>query len=238
MTKLLVAVCLLAMLALPSCAAVDTESAAQAAVAHYKIGVAYLGENKIQQAFLEFQRAHELNPRNKEVLNAIGIVYLQHFDETAKAIEHFEKAVRVAPDYSDAYNNLGVAQEKLGNFEAAISHYRKALSNLLYSTPEKAYINMGNSYYRLRRYESAIGSYKEAIKRAPGLAQPYFGLALCYNGMARYGEASTAITHAIKLDPVYRGDREKAAEDLAVRRLSATGYERQDLTDYLEILKY
>jgi len=74
-----------------SCASVVTESESQKASAYYNIGVGHLSENKIQQAFVEFQRAYELNPNNKEVLNAIGIIYLGYFDETQKAIDSFKK---------------------------------------------------------------------------------------------------------------------------------------------------
>ncbi|MFZ2198661.1 MAG: tetratricopeptide repeat protein [Thermodesulfovibrionales bacterium] len=210
----------------------------QSASAHYKIGVSYLNEGKAQLAFVEFQKAYELNPNDKEVLQAIGYIYLVHFDDTAKAIAFFEKASKVDPNYSEAYNNLGVAYEKLGQFDKAISFYKKAVSNLLYSTPEKAYISMGNSYYRLGKYEDALYSFKEAAKRAPELSLPYMRMALCYNAMGRYGEASTALTHAIKLHPVHKGDKEKALEDFATLRLKATGYEEKDLSDYIEIIKY
>ena len=210
----------------------------QEAEAHYKIGVSYLNEGKAQQAFVEFQRAYELNPNDKEVLQAIGYIYLVHFDDTAKAIDFFEKAAKADPNYSEAYNNLGVAYEKLGQFDKAIWFYKKAVSNLLYSTPEKAYISMGNSYYRLGKYEDALYSYKEAVKRAPELSLPYMRMALCYNAMGRYGDASTALTHAIKVDPVYKGDKEKALENFTTLKFSATGYEEKDLRDYIEILKY
>ena len=210
----------------------------QTAEAHYKIGVSYLNDSKAQQAFVEFQRAYELNPNDREVLNAIGIIYLLYFDDTAKAINFFEKAVKADPNYSEAYNNLGFAYEKLGQFDKAIPFYKKAVSNLLYHTPEKAYISMGNSYYRLGRYDDAVSSYKEAARRAPNLGLPYLRMALCYNAMGRYGDASTAMTLAIDLDPVYKGDKEKALDDFTITQLKATGYEEKDFRDYIEIIKY
>lgn len=238
MRKIRLFICILLLNGFTACATVDNVENIQKAGAYYKIGVAYLNENKIQQAFVEFQKAYELYPQNKEVLNAIGIIYLLHFDEHQKSIEYFEKAVRVDPSYSEAYNNLGVAHEKLGRYEAAISFYKKAVANLLYATPEKAYVNMGNSYYRMRDFDSAAYSYKEALKRAPALSLAYMRLSLCFNAMNRYGDAASAMTEAIRLDPFYMGDREKAFEDFRLRRLKASGAEEQDLTDYLEILKY
>ena len=234
-TRILIVASLLLVI---SCATLATSDSMKRAEAHYKIGVSYLNEKKVQQAFVEFQQAYELNPNNKEVLNAIGIVYLIYFEDTAKSINFFEKATKADPSYSDAYNNLGFAYEKLGQFDTAISFYKKALSNLLYPTPEKAYISMGNSYYRLGKYEDALYSYKEAIRRAPDLSLPYLKMSLCYNSMGRYGDASTAMTQAINLDPFYKGDREKALEDFNVMLIKATGYEEKDIRDYIEIIKY
>ena len=219
-------------------AACATTDNANRADAYYKLGIAYLSDNKVQQAFVEFHKAYDLNPHNKEILNAIGIVHLLHLEETDKAIEYFERAVKEDPLYSEAFNNLGYAFEKKGEFEKAIAFYRKALSNPLYPTAEKAYINMGNSYYRLGNFDAALQSYKEAIKRAPSLGLAYWRLALCLNAMGRYGDASTAVSDAVKLDPAYGGDREKAIEDLSLNKLKAKGHEERDIRDYIEILKY
>jgi hypothetical protein len=56
--------------------------------------------------------------------------------------------------------------------------------------------------------------------------------------MGRYGDASTAMTYAIKLDPTYKGDKEKALEDFSIMKLKAIGYEEKDFRDYIEIIKY
>lgn len=221
-----------------SCATFSTESSIQNSAAHYKIGASYYSEGKIQQAFVEFQHAYELNPQNKEALYGIGIIYLLDFDETLKAIDFFQRAVKIDPAYSDAYNNLGYAHANIGKFEDAIPFYKKAVSNLFYATPEKAFVNMGKAYYRLGRYDEAAVAFKEAIKRAPNFDLPYMGLALCYNATGIYGDASAALSRAILLNPHYKGNAKKAAEDFSMRKLSASDYDRKDFADYLEILKY
>lgn len=226
------------LMSMVSCATLATESAMQNSDGRYKMGVGYYSEGKVQQAFVEFQQAYELNPQNKEVLYAIGIIYLRDFDETAKAIDFFQRAVKIDPDYSDAYNNLGYAHAKIGKFDAAIPFYKKAVSNLFYATPEKAYVNMGKAYYRLGRYEEAALAYKEAIKRAPNFDLAYLGLALCYNATGKYGDASAALSHAIALNPQYKGNTKRAAEDFLIRKLGASNYDQKDFADFLEILKY
>lgn len=220
-----------------SCATVSVEEKQQA-TAYYKLGVSYLNENNIQPAFIEFQKAYELNPEDKDVLNAIGIIYLLKFEDFPKAMDFFSKALEVDRDFSEAYNNLGFAYEKSGRFEEAIDSYKKALSNLLYRTPEKAYNSLGRVYYRLGRYDEAIDVNKEALKRVSDFYYSYYGLALCYNAKGKYGDAATAITMAIELDPLYKGDKGRAISDLKERKLKAKGDEEKDINDYLEILKY
>ncbi|MDA8084020.1 MAG: tetratricopeptide repeat protein [Nitrospiraceae bacterium] len=225
-------------LSVAACASLPKGTRDQEATAHYRLGVSALSEKKVQQAYVEFHKALELNPNDKEILNALGIVHLMYLEEYPKAKEYFERAIRVAPDYSEAYNNLGYSYEKTGDYKTAITYYLKAISNPLYPTADKAYFNIGNAYYRLGKYEDALASFREVLKRDQNLGLAYMRMALCYNALARYGDASTAMSQALKLDPIYKGSREKATEDLNLRKIRASGLEEKDIRDYLEILKY
>lgn len=220
-----------------SCATTTGENI-QKASAHYKIGKSYFYENNIQSAYIEFQKALELNPKDKEALNAIGIIQLLKFEDFQKAVDFFQKAIKIDPNFSEAYNNLGGAYEKLGKFNEAIDSYKRALSNLMYQAPEKAYNNLGRLYYRLGRYDDAIDAYKDALRRVNNFYSSYYGLALCYNAEGRYGDAAGAITRAIELDPLYKGDKDKALKDFENKKLIAKGEEERDIIDYIEILKY
>jgi type IV pilus biogenesis/stability protein PilW len=226
---------LLIIIFLSSCA--TTVENIHKANAHYKIGISYFNENKIQPAFVEFQKALELNPEDKDALNALGLVYLK-FEDFQKAQESFIKAVTIDPDFSEAHNNLGVIYTKTGKWSEAVDSFKKALKNPLYKTPENSYYNLGNAYYRLGLIDDAINAYNEVIKRMQDSHLPYYGLALCYNAKGQYGEAASAITRAIELDPVYKGNKDKIMEDLKEKKLKAKGEEEQDIVDYIEILKY
>ena len=160
------------------------------------------------------------------------------FGDYPKAITYFKKAIAVDPNFSEAFNNLGIAYEKSGKPEEAIGAYKKALSNPMYKNPERAYNNLGRVYYRLGRYDDAIEAYQAALRRVNDFYFSYYGLALCYNAKGQYGDASTALTRAMELDPLYHGDKEKAAEDLENKKLLARGDELRDTLDYLDILKY
>ena len=231
-------VILLLFIFVTSCASTKSADIAQKATAHYKIGLSYYNENKFQQAYIEFQKALEINPKDKDVLNAIGIVQLLQFQDFNKAIEYFNKALKVDKNFSEANNNLGVAYEKIGNIEDAVDSYKKALANPMYRNPEKAYNNLGRIYYRAGQYDESIDSFQAALRRVPDFYPSFYGLALCYNAKAYYGDAATALNRAIELDPLYRGDRKKALDDFENRRLAARGVESNDFTDFIEILRY
>ncbi len=59
------------------------------------------------------------------------------------AIEDYTKAIELKPDYASAYNNRGVAYEKVGKFKQAIENYRKSLAiDPNYSTPKNNLNNL------------------------------------------------------------------------------------------------
>lgn len=205
--------------------------------AHYQLGLSYATEKNMQLAFVEFQKAVELNSDNKEALDALGIVYLE-FGDLQKAEESFLKAIRVDQEYSEAYSNLGATYGRMRRWSDAITAFKTAVKNPLYMKPEIAYNGLGNAYYRLGRFDDAIDSYEEALKRVPDFYHAYYGLALCFNAQERYGDAGASMTHAIDLDPLFRGDREKAAEYFNTKRLEARKEELKDINDYQEILNY
>ncbi|MDI6889492.1 MAG: tetratricopeptide repeat protein [Thermodesulfovibrionales bacterium] len=221
---------------LSSCATTGKENI-EKANAHYRIGLSHFNENRIQMAYVEFQKALELNPDDKEVLNALGVVYLV-FEDLQKARESFLKAVTLDPNFSEAHNNLGVTYGKMGRWSDTLNSFKSAIKNPLYQKPEIAYNGLGEAYYRLGRIDEAIDAYRESIKRMQDFYRPYYGLALCYNAKGQYGDAATAIKRAIELDPIFRGDRKKLIDDLKNKSLIAKGEEKKDIIDYLEILRY
>ena len=66
------------------------------------------------------------------------------------------------PDFTRAYNNLGVAYTRLGDIDAAERAYRDAIA----SDPESdaAYHNLGNLEMRRGDFEAALAAYDEALR--------------------------------------------------------------------------
>ena len=55
---------------------------------------------------------------------------------------------------------------------------------------------------------------------------------------AGYGTPRLAKNKGNRDDPVYKGSKSKAVNDLSQKKLNARGEEEKDIADWLEILKY
>ncbi|MGR3309364.1 MAG: tetratricopeptide repeat protein [Candidatus Brocadiales bacterium] len=85
---------------------------------HYKQGIEYIKNGKIDEAVAEFERAIKINPEHFHVHAYLGLIYgaEERFDE---AIHEYEKAISINPDFADAYYGLAVIYEKKGMFGRA-----------------------------------------------------------------------------------------------------------------------
>lgn len=226
---------ILLMLILASCATTSGPGAQREARAFYKMGVGYLNSNRLQAAYVEFQKSLKKYPNDKEVHNALGIVHLKLIDPE-RAIQSFTTAVRLDRKYSEAYNNLCYVHYEQKQWEEAIKNCQSALKNKLYETPEKAFYNLGRTYYRSGRFREAAEAFDNGIRRFPVHANSYYSLALAYNALKNYGKAAETMERAINLDRRFSGDIEKAEAGFMKMR-NTTDYP-QDIDDYIEILKY
>lgn len=161
-----------------SCATMDKETINKAE-AHYKLGVSYMSKGELNDAYIEFQKAININPEHREALNSLGLISTR-FKKYDDAISYYNKAIAIDPKYSEAMNNLGVTYLELERFDDAIRYFKMAVENPLYLTPERAYSNMAFAYYRKGDYKSADNSINEAIIRSPN-----FSYALYVRGLIR-----------------------------------------------------
>jgi tetratricopeptide (TPR) repeat protein len=47
--------------------------------------------------------------------------------QVPEAIQHYEQALRIQPDFAEVHYNVGLALEKVGRTPEAIQHYEQAL---------------------------------------------------------------------------------------------------------------
>ena len=67
-----------------------------------------------------------IDPGDAEVYNNLGVTLGKRGD-LVSAIDRFEQALNIRPDFARAWNNLGVALKGLGQVDPAIQKFRQAI---------------------------------------------------------------------------------------------------------------
>ncbi|NTV47659.1 MAG: tetratricopeptide repeat protein [Chlorobiales bacterium] len=75
------------------------------------------------------------------------------------AIETWEQAVQISPDFADGYHELGVAYGAIGRYDKAVEHFEKAIS--IISDHTLAHYNLGVVFGATGKKELAARQAKE-----------------------------------------------------------------------------
>ena len=147
-----------------------------------------------------------------------------------EAVEAYERALEIEPDYGFAHNNLGNALDKVGRHEEAIGHFRKALE--LDPAYSEAHHNLTNVLVEENRLEEALEHAREAVRLRPDFAEAQNNLG---NLLTRRGDAAEGVSHyrsALELKPGYA----EAHNNLA-NALVALGRLREAISHYSEAIR-
>lgn len=139
-------------------------------------------------------------PNDPLLLNISGACYagLEKFD---KAIELYEKALSVNPDYAEAHNNLGIVLHNLNLLDDAVKSYIAAISiNPNYA---EAHNNLGNSQGKLGQLSDAIRSYEKALIIKPNFNDAFNNLGFAHKELGEFNEAARSYEKIIKINPEF-----------------------------------
>jgi Flp pilus assembly protein TadD len=167
-------------------------------------GERYLGGNQPSRALEQFREALKLYPDDPHLHYDLALTYDMKgmLDKTEY---HLREAIRLKPDYSDAYNYLGFIYFGRGKVEEAIQYYHKALENELYMNPQDAQNNLGLAYLSRKEYRKAMLHLEEAVRLIPDFAAAYNNLGKAYEGLGQYDKAKFNYEKAVKFNPQYAG---------------------------------
>ncbi|MGA2180386.1 MAG: tetratricopeptide repeat protein [Verrucomicrobiota bacterium] len=140
--------------------------------------------------------------------NDLGYV-LAAQGRTNEAIEHYQKALEIYPDYAEADNNLGTVFLNQGRLDEAAEYYHRALE----ANPSfaEAHNNLGILLAKQGRITEAIEHYQKAIELNPNRAEMYNNLGNLLAIRGRPAEAIGQFQKALEMEP----DNAKAHYNLA-----------------------
>ncbi len=234
-----------------ACASSPSKDDENKAEARNAMGYSYLSKGQLNKAFIEFQKAIQLNPKNREAFNYLGYVSYR-FKKYDEAISYYQQAIAIDPGYSDALNNLAVTYVETSEWDKAISHFNAVLRDPLYSSPAGAYSNLGYVYYRKGDYPNAEKALKEALIRNPVFPMAIYIRGLVFVATGNDDEAAAQFRKAIGILPDYldahwelaktyvrSGSKARALKHFNVVLENEENLERRrEASEYIERLKY
>jgi Tfp pilus assembly protein PilF len=113
----------------------------------------------------------------------------------------------VKPDFARGWNNVGIAEARLGRPDAAVKAYRRAIG--LDGTLAAARTNLGGLYLAQNDLDAARAQLDAAVRIAPSSAHAHYALALARLRSGDRAGARQAAQRAVALRAGW-----KAAEEL------------------------
>jgi tetratricopeptide (TPR) repeat protein len=134
------------------------------------------------------------------MLNDSGIV-LTEANRPFEAIELFRKALVQEPENQWLWLNIGMAQKKVGDYEAAEYSYRRCVG--IDRSNGEAWSALGLIMYEQERFDEAERFYLNALDRARGIASIYNNYGVLKFTLGDYNTARELFEQAVALSPGY-----------------------------------
>ncbi|MFX0012808.1 MAG: tetratricopeptide repeat protein, partial [Candidatus Hermodarchaeota archaeon] len=129
-----------------------------------------------------------------------GIVFCGQ-NRLEEAIQSFDKALKLDPNYKLAWYYKALTLNQLGRFEEAVHFYNKAL--VLDPNYKDAWNSKGISLARSGRHKEALQAYENAIEIDPNYKDAWNNKGIELERLGKLEEALQAYDRIIKLDPYF-----------------------------------
>lgn len=175
--------------------------AADTAREHFDLGVKNYNSKKMDDALAEFQKAHELSPKEPTALFWIGFIQLQqrHYEE---ALQPMLDAVALRPNLADGHLNLGNIYDGLKRYPEAVKEFETAIK-LEPKMPRlaDAYYNLGSLDLKMGHKTEALSAFQKAVSLSPNDAYVQDGLGYAFQMSGNYMDAIPPHQAATRLEP-------------------------------------
>src|SRR5499425_3423603 len=133
------------------------------AYAHFQLGYVYTALGRSKEARPEYERALQLDPKMSEAALNLGILLLN--EDPAAAVPPLEKSVELLPAQSRPRALLGLAYERSGDLNNAVTSYEGALA--LDAKDSETSLHLGQLLIRQNRAVEAEGRFRLALASEP-----------------------------------------------------------------------
>ncbi len=149
--------------------------------AYYFLGTSYVKLDRPNDAITALEAALSISPTDADALYQLGLAY-QADNQPEAALKYYHKAVRLVPDFVEAYNSMIDSYAALEQTDHIV--YAGGLQALC-----------------LEDHETALIYLESATQALPDFAPAFLGLGLAHEQAGKLQMAAAAIERALELDP-------------------------------------
>jgi predicted O-linked N-acetylglucosamine transferase (SPINDLY family) len=137
-------------------------------------------------------------PNSAVLHNILGVAQsqLELFNE---AIESYQHAINLKPDFAAAFNNLGNAFREKGEFDKAFECFNQALE--IKPNFAEAHNNLGNVFKSKGSLNKAIPSYRRAIELKPKYQEAHYNLGFALKEIGDFDNSVICYKNSLALKP-------------------------------------
>lgn len=117
------------------------------------------------------------------------------------AIENYNKAIAIYPEYTIAYFEMGNLYDDINNYVESIKCFQKVI--MIEPGNSAAYNNLGSAYESISKYNEALENYQKAVKLNSNFAGTYNNIGNVYLKLGKTVQAFKHFQKAVEIDPSY-----------------------------------
>jgi len=158
---------------------------------------AYDVEDNPEKRFRILTQLASKYPKEKRTHQYLGWYY-NGKDLFYRALEEFNTALELDPNYGEALNGIAYTYAEMGDYAQAIEYFKRYAA----VSPGDAnpFDSMGELYFRMGQVDEALAKYKEAIDVKPDFMSSW-SIAYIYALKEDYAEAMKWIDYRISMAP-------------------------------------
>ena len=188
--------------------------------------------NKIQQALDFIDSLSKDYPNNSLLFNIRGACYAR-LGQQEIAIQNYERALSIKPEYAKAHYNLGSVLQELGKLHDSVKSYENSIA----FEPEyaQAHNNLAIVLRELGQLEEAEASCRKAIVFDPEYAEGYCSLSVILYANGDLNSALKSIEKGYSINPkskliklllaVLKARKNRDTNDVSVGNISKSGFD-------------
>jgi tetratricopeptide (TPR) repeat protein len=165
-----------------------------------QLAIALHQRGQFPQARRIYEEILRIEPKNFDALHLLGVIAAQSKD-SKRAVQLFDKAIKINPAHAPLHCNRGTAMQDLGLLDAALASYDRAIA--IKPDYAIAYSNRGNVLKEKRDWAAALASFERAIALKTDFAEAYSNRGTVLGELGQWDAALTSFDAALAIKADY-----------------------------------